>query len=382
MKIFVIGYSGIGKTPFAKKVAEKIGGVHVSAGAWVREQCKLEPGLSRKEAVDRMTRSALVTLRSDPFFSATKLQWGLPTDRIAVIDGVRNPTDFVHLYDPRTDIAVFLHYTGQTYHVTPTMFERGVPLIREYLEWLYATTIMAPWVDDHPRFLEYSYSKLRDSDDDAQANGGNVKENIRQVVRVRADLPGPFQCYVREDFLYDMDTARTETFRPCKVVAVTSYPGSPLTFDILVDGVYAFHYIPIHALGTLPGGPNQPLELHDLVYHDCRSTDICVTSLSALQGQTSVFFKRKNQWFKGDYLFTVDWYGGNDLLHCLQLENGQYALLPSHKIQFGGEAAREFPDFKKLHSVWQVGDPRSIHVGSLDRAIDDFSTRYGHFLIQ
>lgn len=49
---------------------------------------------------------------------------------------------------------------------------------------------------------------------------------------------------------------------------------------------------------------------------------------------------------------SVDWYDGNDLLHFVALMNGQFALLPSHKLMFG---ICELPDYKKLRAEWRVG---------------------------
>jgi hypothetical protein len=47
----------------------------------------------------------------------------------------------------------------------------------------------------------------------------------------------------------------------------------------------------------------------------------------------------------------MDWYRGNDLLHCIILDNGQIGFFPSHKISFG---LTQLPDFKKLRQEWKV----------------------------
>ena len=53
------------------------------------------------------------------------------------------------------------------------------------------------------------------------------------------------------------------------------------------------------------------------------------------------------------YIASIDWYCGNDLLHFIALANGQFALLPSHKIMFG-DGDEPLPDYEKLRAEWRV----------------------------
>ena len=96
-----------------------------------------------------------------------------------------------------------------------------------------------------------------------------------------------------------------------------------------------------------------PLELADLVYHNCPAEDICVHAFEQLQGPVQAYFKRRQLWLAGTYLLTIDWYTGNDLLHLIALENGQYAFLPHHKVKFR-DGIKEFPPYRKMHSEWKV----------------------------
>jgi hypothetical protein len=56
----------------------------------------------------------------------------------------------------------------------------------------------------------------------------------------------------------------------------------------------------------------------------------------------------------GTYRFTVDWYRGNDLLHCISLANGQVAFLPNHKVKFGAGHRPGFEPYKKMRNTWRV----------------------------
>ena len=91
----------------------------------------------------------------------------------------------------------------------------------------------------------------------------------------------------------------------------------------------------------------------DLVYHDCKSTLICVHDFAELRGSILAYFKRRDRWLGGEYLWSVDWYAGNEMLHALALANGQLALLPSHKVKFGDHPPG-FEPYKKIRREWTV----------------------------
>src|SRR5581483_9638538 len=95
------------------------------------------------------------------------------------------------------------------------------------------------------------------------------------------------------------------------------------------------------------------MPLADLVYLNCPAVKFVVTELDELRGDVLCFFKHPNVWLKGTYKFTVDWYEGNDLLHCVFVENGQIAFLPHHKIKFHDDAPG-FRPYKKLRNEWRV----------------------------
>jgi hypothetical protein len=151
-----------------------------------------------------------------------------------------------------------------------------------------------------------------------------------------------------------MDPARVGELRPCTAFSISSYPGNAPTFQILLADGAVFSYIPAPALIDPQRAAEPVLELADLVYHDCRSVEICVNRFDALAGRVLCLFKRRDLWLAGTYLFTVDWYTGNDLLHGVALANGQLALLPNHKIKFGDHPPG-FEPYKKIRREWVTG---------------------------
>jgi hypothetical protein len=385
-RYFVLGASHTGKSPMARRLARELGIAHVGASAWVRETFP-EPPLPddapadvRAAFVDRITQFALAELRRDPAVSIASLRRRTVPGAPCVIEGMRNPFDFVATFDPRTDHAVFLEHTAGA---PPTSFERGLAVIRAYLDWLADTTLL-----ERDRVRTYRFATfgtigqpapdtLEGAIVDAIATLPRPAEPVVTAApaRVHAAIP-PIRTHVRAEYLYGMDPARAGELRPCTAFSLSSYPGNAPTFQILLGDGAVFSYIPASALvdpfrdplrtpsgsAARPGeaGPcdptrsGEPLELADLVYHDCRSLEICVNRFEALAGPVLCFFKRTKRWLAGEYLFTVDWYTGNDLLHGIALANGQYALLPNHKVKFGDHPPG-FEPYKKIRREWVVG---------------------------
>ncbi len=72
-----------------------------------------------------------------------------------------------------------------------------------------------------------------------------------------------------------------------------------------------------------------------------------------------VTFPRTGEQRQGQYMFTLDWVTGNDLAHVIQLDNGQVAIVPQHKVLFkGGDAPAEMPPYQKLRRTWHVTRPQ------------------------
>ena len=103
-------------------------------------------------------------------------------------------------------------------------------------------------------------------------------------------------------------------------------------------------------------GEDHRMELDDLVYHDSRDGRIVAMAhrLLAFRGVLTATFKRTGRRVRAGYIASIDWYCGNDLLHFIALANGQFALLPSHKIMFG-DGDEPLPDYEKLRAEWRVG---------------------------
>ncbi|MCI0459887.1 MAG: hypothetical protein L0Z62_23295 [Gemmataceae bacterium] len=379
MSLFVLGSSRTGKTPFAAQVALALGWQHLSASEWVRRRFPTAPYPDRAAYVQAITRFALAELKRDPRACVDYLSRTYDLSRPFVIDGVRNPHDFIHLFDPRADAAVFLEHIDTD--LPPTRFERGLEVIRAYLDYLGDTGLL-----EGERVFGYRFRAFHEPagliGESAQATAGPWPRTISSLdaaildllrewkrigppaaaeagpaapipQRVHADIP-PLKTHVRGEYLYDMDLSHVGEHVPCTAFAVSSYEGSVPTVKLLLADGSVFSYVPPSALiDPAKFGSGPELELADLAYHNCPGGDLCVHPFEELAGPVQAYFKRRDLWLDGEYLFTVDWYTGNDLLHLVALANGQYAFLPHHKLKFK-DGPRAFQPYRKLHTEWKV----------------------------
>lgn len=160
----------------------------------------------------------------------------------------------------------------------------------------------------------------------------------------------PFQCFIHKEFLYDFRTG-FEELSPCKVFAVSSYPGHALTFHVLVEDRYIYSYIPAHALCT--NKRVDVLPIRDASYFNCPSEDLKVHSFVALRGPCQVFNRDETFRGSGIYKMSFDWHNDNQLCHLIE-ENGSLILWPSHKVIFSSNKHDTLPGYKKLHKEWKL----------------------------
>jgi hypothetical protein len=374
MRIFVIGASHTGKSPLARRLAESLNIRCLSAGGWVRERFP-EPrpaadasSAERAAHIERLTQFAISELRRDPNVSVASLRSRLTPDEHAVIEGMRNVYDFTHVFDPRSDHVVALFGPART---DTGPFDQGIGPLLAYVDWMIAIGLL-----DADRKREYTFGEFGAIGDPrpntlehAIVDYLAYANRFRQIAsldpnasvpapasrsHVHAEIP-PIKTHVRAEYLYNMDSARVGELRPCTAFAISSYVGQAPTFQILLGDGAVFSYVPPNALVDPDRRAEPTLELGDLVYHDCKHTEISVHDVGGLRGEVLAYFKKRDLWMKGEYRFTVDWYTGNEMLHCIALANGQFALLPSHKIKFG-DHEQGFEPYKKIRREWRVGE--------------------------
>jgi hypothetical protein len=145
MKMFVLGASRTGKTPFARILARALGLQHISLGGaseWARRLYPdAVPHTDRESFIRAISRFSLEELRHRPTPRVEYIRGHHDLTRPTVLEGIRNPHDFVHLFDPRTDWAIFLEHSQPDQPRDP--FEGGLVLIGDYLAYLKETGLQA-----------------------------------------------------------------------------------------------------------------------------------------------------------------------------------------------------------------------------------------------
>ncbi len=384
--IFVVGATKTGKTTLSREMAKTTGFKVVSTSEWVKRRFTPSAEAQRDDKVylNEITRFSCEELKRDPNACVDYIRHTYPIENGGlIIEGLRNPRDFAHLFRPHLDVVILLHYSANP--IAASQFESwGVENIREQVAWYQRVGMLDPY---HVLALKIAsrefepppYLVSRDEIPGPPGDRGcrNFDEVVIACANIHERFPKssieeprtgvvhveiqPFDAWVADRVLYDDNDTRTG-WSPCRVFAVSSYPGHVITFQIMLDSGAVFSYVPPHRLGVdcRYDRSSEPLSLDEAVYHNCRESAITVTSYSVLfekfgRKSTRVYLRGKAEWRDARYILTVDWYRGNDLLHLLALDDGQLVLLPSHKVLFGA-ATDEMPSYKKLHAEWRLED--------------------------
>lgn len=141
MRIYVLGQSGSGKTPFSKMVGEKLNLPVISAGNWINGRISLDKQISKQKAIDLTTETSIKELRNDPDVCidyVVQLLNMVGSD--AIIEGIKNPRDFATLFDISKDLVIFLNRDKNPY--TASSFEMGIVVIDHYVNWAASTGLL------------------------------------------------------------------------------------------------------------------------------------------------------------------------------------------------------------------------------------------------
>lgn len=369
--VFLLGGTQTGKTTLAQHLKEILS--PVSASDWVRKNPQTH-GMNYQE----MTGWSKKALAADPDSCVRHLRAHNPiADGGHLIEGIRNPRDFLLLFQPSLDVVVQV-----TFEKNPcsTPFEKeGLRVIESQVSWLVTQGIIEP-----KRFLRFRLDALR-----GQRGSCGTRDTIPgppeafpcwnldelkiflevQLTRIlppkgqgkvlevnrggiHFEIPG-ISVMVDNQVLHDEDPTQTGR-TPGEVFGLSLYPGEVPTFQVRLSSGGMFSYVPPHRVKSpyLTKEDQSLLDLKDLVYHMCPRDQAVFNRYEALEGTCQVWLRHQERWVTGDYLGTIDWYTGNDLLHMVLLENGQIAFQPSHKVVFGN--TRELPGYKKLHATWTL----------------------------
>lgn len=151
------------------------------------------------------------------------------------------------------------------------------------------------------------------------------------------------KCLMRREFMFDLREHHGE-FEPVNVFGVTSIRGAAILFTVMTEHGAQFTHVPIHALVHRENAPRLALDALEL--WDAFGYRFGVHQFAYLKDLSCVAHLRGHGPEPGEYLFTIDWCGGDEDVdvtyaeipdehksaHVLKLENGCFAALPNNRI--------------------------------------------------
>ena len=197
-----------------------------------------------------------------------------------------------------------------------------------------------------------------------------------------ANLP-PIECYVRKEYLYDLDGRGIGELTPCVWVSVKSIRGKALYIESLLTEYGALYdKLPLSAYVWKPiEGKELPLDFLEI--WDAFSYNITVLEKSTLKGLRCAMYGKDKEYHHGEYMFTIDNCHSepNELnvslsetpnehksFNLIKLDNGQFAAQPNNRVLFFDKSLTpsevKFPDFKvstqefsvESEEKWTAGD--------------------------
>ena len=189
---------------------------------------------------------------------------------------------------------------------------------------------------------------------------------------LNADIP-PIYCKVRKEYLYDFKSHQGES-EECVVFGLTSMAGAATLFHIMLPNGAVFFRLPISAFFQKSyDRPEVPdMQVDELQLWNCFSYYPSIINFDFLGGQCGKFVGKDKKFYKGHYLFTLDWASPDSNLldtdhseipqehkcaHILELSNGNYAAQPNNRIlwnipSYTTEVNK--PDYKVQTTYWNV----------------------------
>ena len=178
-----------------------------------------------------------------------------------------------------------------------------------------------------------------------------------------ADVPTPFYCYIRNEFLYDQHEGHGE-FTQCLVYGLSSLPGRAWGLSVMLSNGAMVQHVPLHAL-TFNTESEHVHPLDHLQIWSCYGWEFVTHEYDALKEMPCKVYM-KGKWENGRYLFTAAPY--NDTYSCapdqhkhfnfIQLDCGAVGAWPGNRVMMYDSSFVELPTdrpkYRTNTTVWYV----------------------------
>jgi hypothetical protein len=154
---------------------------------------------------------------------------------------------------------------------------------------------------------------------------------------MNANLP-PLQVWVRNKYII---SNRKSGYTYAHLISARSLQNQAIQFSILTDDGALITGLPIHAI-TFKKGANE-LTLQQALMWDNISSSIQVIAFDTLRYMACTVKRTDNVLVPGEYLFTIDYVGNDDLsrnsehwkmTHAVKGSDGNLYIYPQYRIQF------------------------------------------------
>jgi hypothetical protein len=209
-----------------------------------------------------------------------------------------------------------------------------------------------------------------------------------------ANLP-PVECFVRKEYLYDLDGRGEGEYTPAIWVSVKSIRGRALYFESLLTEYGALYdKLPLSAyVWRTSLGYELPLDYLEI--WDSFSYHITVIEKATLKGLRCAMYAKDKEYYHGEYMFTIDsCHDDPNMLNTtlsetpnehksfniIKLDNGQFAAQPNNRIKWFEQSliAHETkdPDFKVSTKYFSVEQNPKWSAGNQDRYFYEIEEAY------
>ena len=205
---------------------------------------------------------------------------------------------------------------------------------------------------------------------------------------LNVNIPATY-AQIRREFLYDLQDHHGEV-EDCIIFGLASIAGRALLFHAIMENGAIFYRLPIHAflqrgykIDEVPRARLDELELWN-----CFSYYPAVTTFDILGGQSGKYLGKDKKWYKGHYLFTIDFAHPESNIvdtdhseiphehkcaHVLALNDGNYAAQPNNRLIWSLPSFTvkdEVPfDWKVQTNDWSVENTATWRTEDSDRFI-------------
>ena len=200
-----------------------------------------------------------------------------------------------------------------------------------------------------------------------------------------ANLP-PVECFVRKEYLYDLDGRGEGEYTPAIWVSVKSIRGRALYFESLLTEYGALYdKLPLSAyVWRTELGYELPLDYLEI--WDSFSYHITVIEKATLKGLRCAMYAKDKEYYHGEYMFTIDsCHDDPNMLNTtlsetpnehksfniIKLDNGQFAAQPNNRMKWFEQSliAHETkdPDFKVSTKYFSVEQNPKWSAGNQDQ---------------